>query len=97
MVTLVKNTLHKTVEKSKLEWKELGEVLTDIETTLNNRLLIQHRRRYPISSFNTIFTGINSKPVIPNKDLTNIENKDLQKRQKVHAKMQGSGMKEMDK
>ena len=88
MVTLVKNTLHKTVEKSKLEWKELGEVLTEIETTLNNRLLIQHRRRYPISS---------QTPVIPNKDLTNIENKDLQKRQKVYAKMQGSGMKEMDK
>ena len=38
-VGLVKNTLDKTVERSKLERKELEEVLTDIETTLNNRPL----------------------------------------------------------
>ena len=36
MVGLVKNALYKTVGKSKLEWHELAEVLTDIETTLNN-------------------------------------------------------------
>ena len=33
MFSLLKNTLYKTVGKSKLEWKELEEVLTDIETT----------------------------------------------------------------
>lgn len=39
MVGLVKNKLYKTVGRSKLEWKELNEVLTNIETTLNNRPL----------------------------------------------------------
>ena len=39
MVSLVKNALYKTVGRSKLEWHELTEVLTDIETTLNNRPL----------------------------------------------------------
>ena len=33
-VGLVKNALYKTVRKSKLEWHELAEILTDIETTL---------------------------------------------------------------
>ena len=39
MVRVAKNALYKTVGKSKLEWHELAEVLTDIETTLNNRSL----------------------------------------------------------
>ena len=39
MVSLVKNALYKAVGRSKLEWHELTEVLTDIETTLNNRPL----------------------------------------------------------
>ena len=39
MVSLVRNTLYKTVGRSKLEWYESTEVLTDIETTLNNRPL----------------------------------------------------------
>lgn len=39
MVDLVENTFYKIVGKSKLEWKELEEVLTNIETRLNNRSL----------------------------------------------------------
>ena len=39
MFGLVKNALYKTVGKSKLEWHELAEVLTDSEITLNNKPL----------------------------------------------------------
>ena len=39
MVGLVKQALYKTTGKANLSWKELEEVLLDIETTLNNRPL----------------------------------------------------------
>ena len=41
-----------------------------------------YRTRYPIFSFNTKFTGVSQTPVIPNEDPTDIENRDLRKRQK---------------
>ena len=40
MVGLVKKALYETTGKANLSWKELEEVLLDIETTLNNRPLI---------------------------------------------------------
>ena len=39
MVDLGKGISYDVVGKSKLEWKELKEALTDMETTLNNRPL----------------------------------------------------------
>ena len=39
MISLVKNALYKTVGKATLSWRELEEVLLDIENTLNNRPL----------------------------------------------------------
>ena len=39
MVDLGKGISYEAVGKSKLEWKELEEALTDMETTLNNRPL----------------------------------------------------------
>jgi hypothetical protein len=39
MVGLVKRALYKTTGRANLSWKELEEVLLDIETTLNNRPL----------------------------------------------------------
>ena len=44
MVGLVKNALNKTIGCGFLSWKELVEVLLDVEITLNNRPLSLRRR-----------------------------------------------------
>ena len=77
MVGLVKNGLCKTFGKSKLEQKELEEVLTDRGTTLNNRPLtfIEENIQFPVLTPNLLVLG--QTPVISNKDPTGIENKDL--------------------
>lgn len=80
MVSLVKNTLYKTVGKSKLEWKELA-VFTDIEATLYNRsLTYKEDIQVPVLTLNSLVLG--QEPVIHNEDPTDTENKDLRKRQK---------------
>lgn len=50
MVSLVKNMLYKTVGKATLSWRELEEVLLDVENTLNNRHLtcVEDDEEYPI-------------------------------------------------
>ena len=79
MFGLLKDTLYKTVGRSKLEWKELGEVLTEIETILNNWSLTYTEKdiRIPVLTPNLLVLG--QTLVIPNEDLKDIENKDLRK------------------
>ena len=50
MVSPVKNMLYKTVGKATLSWRELEEVLPDVENTLNNRHLtcVEDGEEYPI-------------------------------------------------
>ena len=59
MVRVAKNALYKTVGKSKLEWHELAEVLTDIETTLNNRSLtyMEEDIEFPVLTPNLLPLG----------------------------------------
>ena len=82
MINLVKNALYKTVGKWKLEWHELADVLTDIETTLNNRPLtyMEEDIDFPVLIPNSLVLG--RQLIIPNEDPENIEDKDLRKRQK---------------
>ena len=86
MVGLVKNALYKTVGKSKLEWHELAEVLTDIEKTLNNRPLtcMEKDIEFLVLVPNSLVFG--QQLIIPNEDPENIEDKDLRKRQKYIQK-----------
>ena len=78
---MLKNALYKTVGKSKLELHELAEVLTDIETTLNNRPLIymEEDTEFPVLRPNSLVLG--QQLIIPNEDPENIQDKDLQKHQ----------------
>ena len=78
---MLKNALYKTVGKSKLELHELAEVLTDIETTLNNRLLtyMEEDIEFPVLRPNSLVLG--QQLIIPNEDPENIQDKDLQKHQ----------------
>ena len=77
LIDLVKNTLYKTVRKSKLEWKELEEVLTDIETTLNNKLLAYIEEDIQFTVLTPKLLALSQTPVIPNEVPTEIENKGL--------------------
>ena len=68
MVSLVKNALYKIVGKSKLEWHELAEVLTDIDTTLNNRPLsyMEEDIDFPVLTPNSLLLG--QQLIIPNEN-----------------------------
>ena len=52
MIGLMKQDLHKTVEKTNLFWQELKEVLLNIEITLNNRPLNYLERDIKFPLFN---------------------------------------------
>ena len=86
MVGLLRNTLHKTIGKSRLEWKKLEEVLTDIVTTLNDRPLtyIKEEVQFPFLTPKLLFLGQTPE------DPTDIENKiyDRDKNLYIKAKKQ---------
>ena len=85
MISLVKNTLYKTVGKATLLWRELAEVSLDIENTLNNRPLtyVEDDAEYPSLTPNTLVIGQNL--MVPDKNLAT-GNKDLSKRFKYIRK-----------
>ena len=85
MVSLAKNAFYRTVGKTKLLWREVEEVLLEIENALNNRLLtyVEDGVEYPILTSNTLAIGQNL--MLPNKNLET-ENRDLCKRFKYIQK-----------
>ena len=85
MVGLVKNALYKTIGKATLSWRELEEVLLDVENTLNNRPLmyVEDDIEYPILTPNTLIIGQNL--LLPKENLET-ENKDLRRRFKYILK-----------
>ena len=62
MVGLMKQCLYKSVGKANLKWKELEEILLDIENTLNNRPLcyLEDDIKFPIVTRNTLVYGENT-------------------------------------
>ena len=74
MVSLVKNALYKTVGKATLSWRELEEVLLDVENTLNNWALtyVEDDAEYPILTPNTLVIGQNL--ILPDENLETIFN-----------------------
>ncbi|XP_028419006.1 uncharacterized protein LOC114544621 [Dendronephthya gigantea] len=86
MVGLVKNALHKTIGNGLLSWKELEEVLLDIEVCLNDRPLsyVEEDLQFPILTPNTlIFHQTNT---IPEAQPHHCEEFDLRKRAKYLRK-----------
>ena len=82
MVDLVKNSFHKIVGKLQQKWKKLEEVLTVIETTLNNITLTYIEEDVQFLILTPKLLGFVQTPLIPDEDSTDIENSDLRKRQK---------------
>ena len=82
MVGLVKSALNKTIGNGVLSWKELREVLLDVEITLNNRPLsyVEDALQFPIlTPSSMLFLDRN---VLPEFAPNRIQTADLRRRAK---------------
>ena len=82
LIGLVKSTLNKTIGNGLLQWKELQEVLRDVEITLNNRMLsyVEDDVQMPLLTPNAMLF-LNSN-LLPELQPHHIETADLRKRAK---------------
>jgi hypothetical protein len=82
MVGLVKNVLHKTIGNCLLSWKELEEVLLDVEVCLNDRPLsyVEDDLQFPVLTPNTLM--FHQTNAIPEAQPHHCEEIDLRKRAK---------------
>ena len=80
MVGLVKRSLYKTIGNGFLSWKELEEVILDVEVSLNNRPLsyVEDDVQLPVLTPNTLLFGRSN--VLPETAPHRLDNKDLRKR-----------------
>ncbi|XP_028413531.1 uncharacterized protein LOC114536368 [Dendronephthya gigantea] len=80
MIGLVKQALYKTIGKACLQYKELQEVLLDIELVLNNRPLgyVEDDEQMPILTPNNLMFG--QPGTIPVEDVDCIDEASLRKR-----------------
>ena len=82
MIGLVKGALSKTIGNGFLAWKELEEVLLDVEITLNNRPLgyVEDDIQLPVlTPNNMLYLNSNTLPEFPPHE---IEDRDLRRRAK---------------
>ena len=80
MIGLVKGALRKTIGSGFLAWKELEEVLLDVEITLNNRPLgyVEDDIQLPFLTLNSmLYLNSNTLPEFPPHE---IEDRDLRRR-----------------
>ena len=85
MVGIMKQSLYKTIGKTKLSFEEMEDVLLDVEITLNNRPLsyVEDDIQLPILTPNSL---IYNSSLIPEEDPDNIEETDIRKRAKFIKK-----------
>ena len=83
MVGLVKQSLYKSIGKSKLKWSEFEELLLDVEITLNNRPLsyIDDDIEMPVLTPNSLM--YHQTYAYPEQDIDEIDEKHFRKRAKV--------------
>ena len=82
LIGLVKAVLHKTIGHGMLSWGELEEMLLDVETTLNNRLLgyMEDDVQLPTLTPNSMLFLKPDAVELPKKDPTNIGERGLRRR-----------------
>ena len=87
LVGVMKQALYKTIGHGNLRWKELEEVLLDVETTVNNRPLsyVEDDVEMPILTPNAMQFGQPTQIPIP-EEVSGIEDSDLRKRAKYLRK-----------
>ena len=82
LIGLMKSAIYKTVGQGQLSWEELGEVILDVEVTLNNRPLCYQEEdvQLPTLTPNTLlFLNTN---ILPELQPHQLDDKDLRKRAK---------------
>ena len=79
MVRLVKRNLYKTIGNGFLSWKELEEVILDVEVSLNNRPLsyVEDDVQLPVLTVNTLLFGRSN--VLPETEPHRLDNNELRK------------------
>ncbi|XP_022808378.1 uncharacterized protein LOC111345353 [Stylophora pistillata] len=82
IIGLVKSALHKSIGNGMLSWKSLQEVLSDVETILNNRQLsyLEDDPQLPVLTPSSMLF-VNSN-VLPELQSNRVERADLRKRAK---------------
>ena len=86
LIGLVKGSLYKTIGNGLLSWRELQEVLLDVEVALNNRLLdyVEDDIQLPILTPSSLFCI--QPNVLPELGPKHIQDYDLRKRAKYLSK-----------
>lgn len=82
LIGLMKSAFYKTVSQGQLSWEELGEVILDVEVTLNNRPLCYQEEdvQLPTLTPNTLlFLNTN---ILPELQPHQLDDKDLRRRAK---------------
>ena len=76
----LKHSLYKTIRNGNLQWKELQEVILDVEITLNNRPLgyMEDDVELPVLTPNSLLIGQSNS--LPEMNPSGIEDADLRKR-----------------
>ena len=94
MVGLVKQCLYKITGRANLSQKEFGEIVLDIEVTLNNRPLmyVEEDIQRPVLTPSTLLYG--QPPLLPEEDLD--EDVPEMKRRQVYQQMQRCRIDKMD-
>lgn len=80
MVGLVKSAMYKTIGQGNLSWKELQDVILDVEVALNNRPLdyLENDVQLPVLTPNVLLFG--QPNAIPELEPCNIPETNLRKR-----------------
>ena len=86
LVGLVKSAMYKVIGGGNLSWKELPDVILDVEVTLNNRPLdyVEDDIQQPVLTPNSMLFGQPNS--IPQLEPYNVEDADLRKRAKYLRK-----------
>ena len=82
IIVLVKSALHKSIGNGMLSWKELQEVLLDVEITLNNRPLSYHEDDPPLPVLTPSSMLFVNSNVLPELQPHRVERANLRKRAK---------------
>ncbi|XP_022808725.1 uncharacterized protein LOC111345707 [Stylophora pistillata] len=78
----MKSAFYKTVGEGQLSWEELGEVILDVEVTLNNRLLCYQEEDVQLPTLTSSTLLFLNTDILPELQLHHLDDKDLRKRAK---------------
>jgi hypothetical protein len=82
LVGLVKQSLYKVIGASRLKWKELEEVVLDVEISLNNRPLTYVEDDVELSALTSNLMMTGESYVLPDEERDSMEEEEIKRRAK---------------